>query len=176
MLLSTVVATILIYVTRPFGFSALPDRVAGAIILQLGVGCGLAAVITRVAAPYLVQRLWDEDRWTIGLQVLWECVEVTLIACAILLVLSARLPLAISPARVPMFVAITALCAVVPMTMRTFLVERWLRQRAERAAAGASSAAVEPGAVRIVGADGAVALRAGELRYVRAEENYVEVV
>lgn len=177
-LAATIVAAAFIYVTRPFGFSQIPDATARPLILQLAAACAAAALVARVAGPFLVQQLWDEGRWTVGLQILWECAEIALITCAIMLVLSAHMALPFTVSNVAAFMGVTALCALFPMAIRTFLVERWLRERNERALAqttlGAAGNAAQ--ALRIEGADATLSLAAGTLRYIRAEQNYVEVV
>lgn len=198
---ATALVTAIVYVSRPFGLAAVPDPAAGALIAELGGACLVVSLLLRVAAPALLARRWDESRWTVGRQVAWEVVEVAVVAGALMAVLAWNGRIEISATRARTFVAITALCAVAPVVVRTLLMERWLRRRNEARAAQLADTQLAdtqladtqladtqlpdtqetaprdaPPSRLVRGRDGAVELAAGELRYVHAEENYVDVV
>lgn len=176
--IAAALATAIVHVTRPFGLASLSDP--STLIVQLGSACLVAALLLRVAVPALLERRWDESRWTVGWQVAWEVLEVVVVAGTLMAVLAWNGLIDINATRARSFVAITALCAVAPVIVRTLLTERWLRRRNETQAGGLPAADAPPDDAppgRLIRArDGAVELAADELRYVHAEENYVDVV
>lgn len=182
---ATALVTAIVYVARPFGLASVPDPAAALLIGELGGTCLAVSLVLRVAVPALLARRWDESRWTVGRQIVWEVVEVVVVAGALMAVLAWNGHIEINATRARAFVAITGLCAVAPVVVRTLLIERWLRRRNEVRAAQLVDAQAPPQIdvpaeappARLVRArDGAVELASDELRYVRAEENYVDVV
>ena len=177
---ATALVTAIVYVTRPFGLAAVPGPAGTALIAELGGACVVASLALRVAVPALLERRWDESRWTVGWQVAWEVVEIVVVAGVLMAVLAWNGYLDISATRARSFVLVTGLCAIAPVVVRTLLTERWLRRRNAAQAAQlveAAAAPIDSPPGRLVRArDGTIELAAGELRYVHAEENYVDVV
>ena len=177
--LATLFVAALVLATRPFGLQNLAPDQATPLILQLAAVCAVASLTMRVAAPAVLHRLLDDRHWTVGSEIAWACLEAALMATGLMVVLDGHGYLALSAQTALLFVAVTGLCAVVPVFIRTLLVERWLRERHQRLAESLPEPCPSPPAdlpVRVVGEDGVVELGPGALRYLRAEENYVEVV
>jgi hypothetical protein len=183
-LLAGLAASALVLVTRPFGLSGLPSSSAVPLILELTAGSVAAASFMRVGAPFLIQRFWDEARWTVAHEIAWGCAEIGLIAAALMGVLFSNGLLALTGPSALAFLGVTALCTLPAATIRTLLAERWLRDRHERLAADVMSAelrssqqpAAAPPRLRIAGQDGSLEISAEALRLARAEENYVEII
>ena len=116
-------------------------------------------------------------------RVVLDVVEILALASAILLVVSANGYAAPRLGRFPLFIAVTAMCAIVPILFKALLTERALRNRFERAASEANERlerkepqADEPVGYNVRTPEGVLEIGLGELRYVKAEENYVYVV
>lgn len=184
--LAAAAVTLLVLVTRPFGLATLPGRSAIALILALGLACLLVSFAMRVIVPAALQRYGDESRWTVAHQIASETAEIVLMACALLAVVAGHGLLEMGPRRLLDFVFVTGLCALVPIGIKVLLMERHLRHRHERRAAELAlppQATTQSRAVaadtlhcRIRAQDGSVELPCDRLRYVRAEENYVDVI
>lgn len=178
------VAMVLILVTRPFGLSRLPTQVATPLILQLTLAAVLAGMLLRVGVPALLERWRYDSDWSVGRELIWVAVEVGALAAVLMAVLVWRGWVQATLLQALLFLAITALCSMVPMVLRTLLVERWLRARAqaqvERLLPEVMTALVPTlpaiATLRLNAQDATLELPAQALRYVRAEENYVQVV
>ncbi len=177
-------AMVLILVTRPFGLSQLPSQVAVPLILQLTLAALLAGILLRIGAPMLMERWRVDSDWSVGRELVWVTVEVGVLAAVLMSVLVWHGWLQPTLMQALLFLAITALCSMVPMIVRTLLVERWLRTRQQAQverllpdSIAAPAPALPANATLCLHAqDATLQLPAHALRYLRAEENYVQVV
>lgn len=177
-------AMVLILVTRPFGLSQLPAQIATPLILQLTLAALLAGLLLRIVVPMLMERWRIDSVWSVGHELAWVAVEVVVLSAALMAILIWRGWVQPALTQALLFLAITALCSMVPMIVRTLLVERWLRARqqaqVERLLPDPVAAPVPAQAgnagLCLRAQDGILELSAHALRYVRAEENYVQVV
>jgi DNA-binding LytR/AlgR family response regulator len=187
-LAASALAVVLILVTRPFGLSRLPSGVATPLILQLALAAALAGILLRVAIPPLLERWRIDLEWSVGRELAWAAVEVAVLAAALMAVLIWHGWVRLTLLQALLFLGITALCSMIPMLMRTLLVERWLRTRQQAQverllpddlpSSVPAPAAIKIGiaTLRLRAQDATVELPMHALRYVRAEENYVQLV
>ena len=175
--LATLAAAALLHVMQPFGLDALPPSDATALVAQLGAAGLAALLVLRVAALGWLERRWDESRWTAGRQVAWGILEIVVLAGVVVSVLAWNGHIDFNARRARNLTALAMLLALVPVIVRTAWYERALRTRNARTAAALSPPADAPAAARhLMARDGSVELDAGDLRYVRAEHAFVDVV
>jgi hypothetical protein len=181
--LTTLLVSMLVFAVQPFGLGSIrnPDRTW--LIVQLSAACLAVSLGIRIGVPVLVESRMGEGRWMLVHRVVLDVVEILALASAILLVVSANGYAAPRLGRFPLFIAVTATCAIVPILFKALLTERALRNRFERAASEANErldaerpAWDEPVGYSVRTPEGVLEIGLGELRYVKAEENYVYVV
>lgn len=177
----TAFATLMIFVTRPFGMYALGEAAFGQLLAMAGIMSGLIAIAYRVAVPFLIERYSTDGRWNVGRQVAVGAAEIITLAAALLMLLSHLGYARFDTPTVLTVIAITALCATPMLALRLLLAERWLRQLHERRAEEVSQPLMQTPAgaakeIAISGRDETFRIEVSTLRYVRAEENYVDIV
>lgn len=185
-LLVGAVIGLLIMVTRPFGLSQLPASQANALILYLTTLCLSFEWLARVAVPAMLLHWRDEPHWTCGRELVRSLVDIQLLALLVLAVLQAQLGSTDRFGGWLTVSAVTLLCAVAPIGLRVLLLERHLRVQHDGLLtspvrpdpASAPVCITDDGAATCVirASDGVLQLAANDLRYVRAEQNYVSVV
>lgn len=179
---------------EPLGFSLLPAPPRQALFIGYGLVTFLAIAANSLLLPRLLPRLFREERWTLGRQLLWMgwvTLTIGFAAYALSGAVCARFGIPDGWVRLRTIVFETFVIAVFPITAISManaarLLRRNLRvvgeanRRLERAAAvepPAHAAASQP-QVALVAENGRDVLRLplADLLYVRAEENYVQVL
>jgi len=181
--LATVVVSLLVFTVQPFGLGQVPNPDRAWLIAQLSAACLVVSLAIRIGVPVLVEWRMGEGRWTLAHRVVLDLIEIVALASATLLVVVANGYATLRFARLPLFIAVTAACAVVPIMFKALLTERTLRSRFERAASEANERlerAQPRGGEAVCHSlrtqEGVLEIGLHDLRYVKAEENYVDVV
>lgn len=176
---------------EPLGFSLLPAAPRRALFAGYGLVTFLAVFLNGLLLPRLLPRLFREQAWTLGRQILWMAwVTLTIgLGCYLLSgALCARYGIPAHWVRLRTIVVDTFFIAIFPITVITLANSARLLRSSARVAAEANRRLEKPGAVPAKGCAGAERLRIkaenekdsldvvlADLLYIQAEENYVRV-
>jgi hypothetical protein len=151
--------------------------------LQTALACFAASAGLRFGMAILV----DDQNWTVGRAILFYLAHVCLIAVAILLVLTARSVVVMSPAFLIQTLALTTMGASVPIILDVFLSENYQLRRSVRELAefqaglttrpaDTEETAAPEISVLVTPVNGKPrSLSASTLIHVRSRQNYCEV-
>lgn len=131
-------ASVLIWVSRPFGLGQLPGALADRLIVELAGICLVCDALLRAALPALWSAGRDDSRWTSGAELVRTLFELLLLATAIVSWTHWRLRTEATALDWLMGAGITILCAGGPVAIRVLLTERRLRQRHQATALAAA--------------------------------------
>lgn len=174
-LAATAFGALVVLATRPFGLWLLEGAEFIPLVLVASAICGVVALAFRVAAPMALERFGAEASWNVGRQLLLEASEIIVLAGGLLALMTSAGHSGFDAWTVLTFVAVTALCATPVLIVRLLLVERRLRRTHEQLAESMQAPTAASDVITITGRDETLRLEPGALRYIRAEENYVEV-
>ncbi len=178
-------------VFEPWGFSLLPAAPRRALFAGYGLVTFLAISLNGLLLPRLLPRLFREDSWNLGRQILWMgWVTLTIgLGCYLLSGALCRLyGIPVHWVRLRTIVVDTFLIAIFPITLINLANSARLLRRSARIVAEASRRLGRPGGPPPEGTAGAERLRItaengkdfldiilADLLYIQAEENYVRV-
>ncbi|MBN2345613.1 MAG: LytTR family transcriptional regulator DNA-binding domain-containing protein [Candidatus Aminicenantes bacterium] len=177
---------------EPFGFFLLPEAPRRALYVGYGLVTGLAIALNGLLLPRLLPRLFREERWSLGRQILWMgWVTLTIgLGCYLLSgALCAQYGLSAHWVRMRVIVLDTFLIAIFPITLICLADSARLLQRSARVVAEANRHLERPAApppaagagsmpqVRIVGENDrdAWCVALDDMLFIQAEENYVRL-
>lgn len=167
---------------QPFGINTYPGNIA---LFTAGYGLvttGFMLVLNNLL-PWIFAGTFDEDRWTVGRELVWTLVNILAIALGNILYTAWAIQMRISLPNAMIFLGYTLLLAIFPVLGGILFRERHLRHRYEADSAqinaelhpSSTHQALNAVEVPSQNQDESFAIRPNALLFVKSDENYCDV-
>lgn len=184
LLFVSMAAALIFTVIQPFGLSHLDRHAAQHFLLLVTAGLILLSVLTQVVLPALLNERWEAD-WSVGKALSYQIANLLLLAMLIYLLALWHGYAHFEAVSILQFLLITLLVGSVPVALtivvkQNALMRASLRQQQQLAepatsVAGPSMAATQPLNL-ISDTEETLTIHEADIAYVRAQQNYCELV
>ena len=170
-----------LFVFQPFGLGTYPGSI---LFFTAGYGAVtmLCMVLLNALLPFVLPALFEEERWTVGHEIAWTLMNVSIIAAGNVAYTQWVLGGSLRLMGVASMVLYTLAVALIPVSLGILLNERNQRQKFRKASADINESlahaphhapdALAQVAIPLKTSDGTLRVRPTDLLFVKAEENY----